>query len=84
MALSLLISSIARASANGVLISYCGHNETIEPYWVAVGKGLYQKHRYRRAIASSAQCADLSALVSKALEDSGYLPEARKKVPLAR
>ena len=27
-----------------VLMSYGGHNETIGPYWVAVDKGLYQKH----------------------------------------
>jgi hypothetical protein len=25
-------------------MSYGGHNETIGPYWVAVDKGLYQKH----------------------------------------
>ena len=27
-----------------VLMSYGGHNETIGPYWVAIDKGLYQKH----------------------------------------
>jgi ABC-type nitrate/sulfonate/bicarbonate transport system substrate-binding protein len=27
-----------------VYMAYGGHNETIGPYWVAVDKGLYQKH----------------------------------------
>jgi ABC-type nitrate/sulfonate/bicarbonate transport system substrate-binding protein len=27
-----------------VLMAYGGHNETIGPYWVAIDKGLYQKH----------------------------------------
>lgn len=27
-----------------VLMAYGGHNETIGPYWVAIDRGLYQKH----------------------------------------
>jgi ABC-type nitrate/sulfonate/bicarbonate transport system substrate-binding protein len=27
-----------------VLMAYGGHNETIGPYWVAIDKGIYQKH----------------------------------------
>jgi ABC-type nitrate/sulfonate/bicarbonate transport system substrate-binding protein len=45
--LSLILSffNLAPARANDiVLMSYGGHNETIGPYWVAVDKGLYQKH----------------------------------------
>jgi len=37
--------SLAQARADDiVLMSYGGHNETIGPYWVAVDRGLYQKH----------------------------------------
>jgi ABC-type nitrate/sulfonate/bicarbonate transport system substrate-binding protein len=32
------------AAADIVHMSYGGHNETIGPYWVAVDKGLYEKH----------------------------------------
>ena len=38
-------SHLARAYADDIVhMSYGGHNETIGPYWVAVDKGLYQKH----------------------------------------
>ena len=38
-------SCLARAYADDIVhMSYGGHNETIGPYWVAVDKGLYQKH----------------------------------------
>ena len=37
--------SLVHARADDiVLMSYGGHNETIGPYWVAVDRGLYQKH----------------------------------------
>jgi ABC-type nitrate/sulfonate/bicarbonate transport system substrate-binding protein len=39
------LSHPARAYADDIVhMSYGGHNETIGPYWVAVDKGLYQKH----------------------------------------
>ena len=45
VALVLFSSSLMPARADDiVLMSYGGHNETIGPYWVAVDKGLYQKH----------------------------------------
>jgi ABC-type nitrate/sulfonate/bicarbonate transport system substrate-binding protein len=45
LSLLLYFSGVAPVSANDVvLMSYGGHNETIGPYWVAVDKGLYQKH----------------------------------------
>jgi NitT/TauT family transport system substrate-binding protein len=48
-----------------VLMSYGGHNETIGPYWVAIDKGLYQKHGIdaRLLQVRSAQIS-LSALIS--------------------
>jgi ABC-type nitrate/sulfonate/bicarbonate transport system substrate-binding protein len=37
--------SLAHIHADDIVhMSYGGHNETIGPYWVAVDKGLYQKH----------------------------------------
>src|SRR5262245_18780242 len=37
--------SVARSGAHEVcLMAYGGHNETIGPYWVAIDRGLYQKH----------------------------------------
>lgn len=37
--------SVAPSGADEVvLMAYGGHNETIGPYWVAIDKGLYQKH----------------------------------------
>lgn len=45
VALVFFSSSLMPARADDiVLMSYGGHNETIGPYWVAVDKGLYQKH----------------------------------------
>jgi NitT/TauT family transport system substrate-binding protein len=44
---TLVLSSANLASVRAddvVLMSYGGHNETIGPYWVAIDKGLYQKH----------------------------------------
>jgi NitT/TauT family transport system substrate-binding protein len=41
--LVLFVSQSSRAD-DIVHMSYGGHNETIGPYWVAVDKGLYQKH----------------------------------------
>ena len=76
MSLSLLVSSVARASANDiVLMSYSGHNKTIGPYWVAVDKGLYQKHGIdaRLLQVRNAQIS-LSALVSG--EVPVFLPSA--------
>lgn len=48
-----------------VLMSYGGHNESIGPYWVAIDKGLYQKHGIdaRLLQVRSAQIS-LAALVS--------------------
>lgn len=42
----ILVSTVlTSAGANDVVhMTYGGHNETIGPYWVAVDKGLYQKH----------------------------------------
>ena len=41
----LYLSNLAPAVADDVvLMAYGGHNETIGPYWVAIDKGLYQKH----------------------------------------
>lgn len=38
-------ASVAPSGADDiVLMAYGGHNETIGPYWVAIDKGLYQKH----------------------------------------
>src|SRR6185295_7697856 len=38
-------ASVAPSGADDiVLIAYGGHNETIGPYWVAIDRGLYQKH----------------------------------------
>jgi ABC-type nitrate/sulfonate/bicarbonate transport system substrate-binding protein len=43
--LVICLGNITPVSANDVvLMSYGGHNETIGPYWVAVDRGLYQKH----------------------------------------
>ncbi len=40
-----LTSGLSPSRADDVVhMSYGGHNETIGPYWVAVDKGLYQKH----------------------------------------
>jgi ABC-type nitrate/sulfonate/bicarbonate transport system substrate-binding protein len=37
--------SVAPSGADEVvLMAYGGHNETIGPYWVAIDRGLYQKH----------------------------------------
>ena len=44
---ALILSLSNPASARGedtVLMAYGGHNETIGPYWVAIDRGLYQKH----------------------------------------
>jgi ABC-type nitrate/sulfonate/bicarbonate transport system substrate-binding protein len=62
----LCFCSLGHVSANDVvLMSYGGHNETIGPYWVAVDKGLYQKHSIdaRLLQVRSAQIS-LSALIS--------------------
>ena len=41
----LYLSTLAPAAADdSVLMAYGGHNETIGPYWVAIDRGLYQKH----------------------------------------
>jgi len=41
----LFFSFMGQARADDtVLMAYGGHNETIGPYWVAIDKGLYQKH----------------------------------------
>src|SRR6185503_9359992 len=41
----LYLSILAPAAADDVvLMAYGGHNETIGPYWVAIDRGLYQKH----------------------------------------
>src|SRR5882757_6063554 len=38
-------ASVAPGGADEVvLMAYGGHNETIGPYWVAIDRGLYQKH----------------------------------------
>ena len=43
--LLVIFLGLAPGRANDVvLMSYGGHNETIGPYWVAVDRGLYQKH----------------------------------------
>jgi ABC-type nitrate/sulfonate/bicarbonate transport system substrate-binding protein len=43
--LALCFGNVTPVPANDVmLMSYGGHNETIGPYWVAVDKGLYQRH----------------------------------------
>src|SRR5678816_2659951 len=47
VSVALILSLSKLASARGddtVLMAYGGHNETIGPYWVAIDKGLYQKH----------------------------------------
>jgi ABC-type nitrate/sulfonate/bicarbonate transport system substrate-binding protein len=47
LATSLIICTFNPAQAvaeDTVLMAYGGHNETIGPYWVAIDKGLYQKH----------------------------------------
>ena len=45
LTLILFLSILAHTHAEEtVLMSYGGHNETIGPYWVAIDKGLYQKH----------------------------------------
>lgn len=59
-------SSLAPAGADDIVhMSYGGHNETIGPYWVAVDRGLYQKHGVdaRLLQVRSAQIS-LAALVS--------------------
>ncbi len=59
-------SSLAQSGADDiVLMAYGGHNETIGPYWVAIDKGLYQKHGIdaRLLQVRNAQIS-LSALVS--------------------
>ena len=136
--LVLVCFTLEHVCANDVvLMSYGGHNETIGPYWVAVDKGLYQKHGIdaRLLQVRNAQIS-LTALVSgevpiflpsienvlsdaaefgacghtafpinarvnpkiaqidvneainlsvvKALEESGYLAEAKKRVALSR
>ena len=41
----MFFSLLGRSRADDtVLMAYGGHNETIGPYWVAIDKGLYQKH----------------------------------------
>src|SRR5512132_1121661 len=45
IAIILFFSLPGQARADDVvLMAYGGHNETIGPYWVAIDKGLYQKH----------------------------------------
>ena len=45
LAVFLLFSLLEHGRADDtVLMAYGGHNETIGPYWVAIDKGLYQKH----------------------------------------
>ena len=47
VSVALILSLSKLASARGedtVLMAYGGHNETIGPYWVAIDRGLYQKH----------------------------------------
>src|SRR6266850_5414774 len=59
-------ASVAPSGADEVvLMAYGGHNETIGPYWVAIDKGLYQKHGIdaRLLQVRNAQIS-LSALVS--------------------
>ena len=59
-------ASVAPSGADDiVLMAYGGHNETIGPYWVAIDRGLYQKHGIdaRLLQVRNAQIS-LSALVS--------------------
>jgi ABC-type nitrate/sulfonate/bicarbonate transport system substrate-binding protein len=45
LALVLHLSNLASVRGEDtVLMAYGGHNETIGPYWVAIDRGLYQKH----------------------------------------
>src|SRR5882724_5079955 len=45
VSLILCLSNLGRIHAEEtVLMSYCGHNETIGPYWIAIDRGFYQKH----------------------------------------
>ncbi len=47
VSVALILCSFSLASPRAedtVLMSYGGHNETIGPYWVAIDRGLYQKH----------------------------------------
>src|SRR5512143_3016271 len=45
LAIYLFFAIIGQSHAEDiVLMAYGGHNETIGPYWVAIDKGLYQKH----------------------------------------
>ncbi len=47
LAVALILCSFNRAQSyadDTVLMAYGGHNETIGPYWVAIDKGIYQKH----------------------------------------
>jgi ABC-type nitrate/sulfonate/bicarbonate transport system substrate-binding protein len=45
VAVLLCFSGVAHVRADDVvLMAYGGHNETIGPYWVAIDRGLYQKH----------------------------------------
>lgn len=66
LAIALQLFCLAHARADDVvLMSYGGHNETIGPYWVAIDKGLYQKHGIEARLLQvrSAQIS-LAALVS--------------------
>lgn len=45
VSITLILYLSGPASAEDtVLMAYGGHNETIGPYWVAIDRGLYQKH----------------------------------------
>ena len=47
LTVALILGSFNRAQSfaeDTVLMAYGGHNETIGPYWVAIDKGIYQKH----------------------------------------
>jgi len=47
LAVALILCSFNSAQSfadDTVLMAYGGHNETIGPYWVAIDKGIYQKH----------------------------------------
>jgi ABC-type nitrate/sulfonate/bicarbonate transport system substrate-binding protein len=81
-----LIVSICAVSApqaqERILISYGGFNETVGPMWVAVDKGLFKKYRLDVGMLQVAQL-DIHQIINgsfvKSLEETGFLPEARKR-----
>jgi ABC-type nitrate/sulfonate/bicarbonate transport system substrate-binding protein len=47
LSIALIVFALNRAQCfadDTVLMAYGGHNETIGPYWVAIDRGIYQKH----------------------------------------